>query len=181
VILALALGYATYLPATEAAKLPAGMKAGSVGGALMTAIAKGCVPHVAGLAEKGGTGLVATSRTPSRAAGPSDGVSTAGWGKPAYARVPTRIGEVWVAAYANGNCLVHGWGDALPAMRAAVHGQFEHDGSPWETTGLGHYRLILDAGPRKGMGVEARAAGEIVDRPEIQAEEIITFQVKPAG
>jgi hypothetical protein len=180
VILLAALAYATYLPATEAVALPAGMKADSVGAAIMTGIAKGCVPHVAGMPLKAGDGLEVRKSAPDRVLMPSDGKRPSEWGKPSYAHVPTRIGEVWVARFADGKCLVRGWGDALSAMRAAVHDQFEHDGSPWDASGS-HYRLTLDEGPHKGQVIEAQANGETVDRPEIQADETIIFTLQPAG
>lgn len=179
ILLAALVGYATYLPATQAQLAP-GMRAGSVSAALMTGIAHGCVPHAAGM-EQDVSGLEAKAHAPDRLLQPADGVTPSNWGKASYAKVPTKLGEVWVARFENGNCLVRGWGDQLSALRAAVKGQFEHDGSPWEDTGMGRYTLTIDTGPRKDMVIEARATGETVDRPEIQADEVIFFTLKPAG
>lgn len=180
-ILLTALAYATFLPATETAALPAGMKADSAGAALMTGLAKGCVPHVAGVPAKGADGLEARGSAPDRILLAADGKRPWEWGKPAYYHVPSRFGEVWVARFPNGRCLVHAWGEALSVMNAAVRQQFTHNGSPWDVEGGGHYSLTLDEGPYKGQSIEASVDGEVVDRADIQADETIIFTLRPNG
>ncbi len=180
-ILLAALVYATFLPATEAAALPAGMKGNSASAGLMIAIAKGCVPHVAGVPMKGADGLEARKGGPDRVLQPADGKRPWEWGKPALYHVPSRFGEVWVARFPNGRCLVHAWGEALSVMNAAVRQQFTHSGSPWDAEGGGHYSLTLDEGPYKGKSIEASVDGEVVDRADIQADETIFFTLRPNG